>query len=215
MVEQPSSDEGGDFELDTEGWVDEGGYEENWNSMDKERFVAAWVASMEALEATPLEHLSDDGFISDQWNLNQKLIQSTILSLGFTDTKLLAQKGDELSMTTQVIAHLGLEVAQAETEFHRRCLAKQILDICLREPLAKRIRGEHLSPALQRMQDTIQAALRGSSEAPAVTGISDAGEGWMIPGPGRRSWRSRLRRARMLLQGHRRKGNCRLTGRAR
>lgn len=140
------------FELDTEGWVDDGGYEENWSSVDKGMFGAAWVASMKVLEAMPLEHLSDDGFIPDQWNLNQKLIQSTILSLGFTDAKLLVQKGDELSMTAQLVAHLGLEV----------------------------------------VQDSIQAALRFSSEAPAVTGISDAGEGWMIPGPGRRSRRSRL-----------------------
>ncbi len=42
------------------------------------------------------------------------------------------------------------------------------------------------------LKDTIQVALRRSSEAPAVTGISEAGEGWMIPGPGRRSGRNRL-----------------------
>ena len=184
-------------DFDTEGWMEAEAvddYEENWSQVDKEMFGSAWVASMEALDQMPLDHLSSDGFISSAWIQNQKLITGTITSMGFTDTKLLLQRGDELTMTAQLISHLGLELTQAETEWHRRNLVSMIKEVADREPLAKRIRGEHLSPTLQRIQDISQADLRRQLAQPSaseVSGISEVGENWMIPGPGKRSGRGR------------------------
>lgn len=185
-----------DFELnDDEGWVDSGfagGHEENWSEIDKEMFSADWIASMEALDAMPLIDLTElgpDGFICVQWTSTQGLINETLASLGFTDAKLLIQRGDELLMTAQVLAHLGLEVTQAQMEWHRRNLAQRIQIIMDQEPLAKRTRGEHLSPCLQHMRDIqlVEAQRASARSNPVTTGsLPSSTENWMVPGPGKR-----------------------------
>ena len=173
-----------DEESENEGTVD-------WAQIDQELFGPEWIREMEALDSMPTSELyhnqSADGFIPTDWFMAHTAMQDALNALGLVGPKLLLQKGDELLLVGQLALHLGLELGQSQVEWHRRSFAEEIRKLERSEPLAKRMRGEHLSPALQHMNDVlIVAGRKPHGTAPGQEPGASIEADWAIPQRGAR-----------------------------
>ena len=131
------------------------------HTLDEEIFGEAWISQMEALDSQPAEQLylaqSTDGFVPTDWEIDEQAIQDSLTALGMDDRRLRFQEGDERGLILQVLNHLGLEPKPEQVEWHRRNMVDRIAAIVRGEPLAKRLRGEHLPAALGRISDFANA----------------------------------------------------------
>jgi len=123
------------------------------HQLDESIFDAAWKRQIEQLDSHDdsalFESSSADGFLPLDWQMDYQTILQSLTTIGMDDRRLLLQKGEELTVVAQVLAYLGMEPEPQEAQWLRRQLSAKILQIERSEPMAKRLRGEHLSPALQ------------------------------------------------------------------
>ena len=141
--------------------------------LDPAVFDAAWISSIEALDSLDSAQLvmpvSEDGFLPVDWEMDQQSILGALAALGLDDRRLLLQKGDELAVVAQVLAYLGLEPGPRQVQWHRRLLTEHILKLEQAEPLAKRLRGEHLPPQLQDLLARDKVRVESSDPVPKLS----------------------------------------------
>ena len=149
------------------------------NPLDESVFGPAWRAEIEKLDTlTPAEivaEASGDGFLPTDWAMDHASILEALSALGMDDRRLRLQRGDELSLVAQVLAYLGLEPEPLQVQWHKQKLAARILELNLMEPLAKRLRGDHLPPTLQDLWQNQRPQLKETVSAkPTVQELLDA-----------------------------------------
>jgi len=169
----------------SEGLQDDNSYPQH--PLDPAVFDAEWIANIEALDSLDSEQLiapaTVDGFLPVDWEMDHQSILEALKSLGLDDRRLLLQKGDELAVVAQVLAYLGLEPEARQVEWHRRQLKDLILKLERAEPLAKRLRGEHLSPQLQDLLGTERVRVESAGAVPKLSVYDLLDE---LPAKGRR-----------------------------
>ena len=106
---------------------------------------------------TPVEGLDDDGFLLASWAMDETSVVGSLEAWGFTGMRLAVQQGDETVLLNQIFQHLGMEVSAAQFKWHLHRLIHSIRMEVERLPLHKRIKGFHLPPLAQQLQDSIQA----------------------------------------------------------
>ena len=169
------------LDLFDEGTLDEYPCEE----LDQQLFGPEWIASIEALDSVGDQELYDDattdGFVPMDWEQDHAAMEQSLNQLGMDDLRLSFQQGEELALVSQLLEHLGLVMTSQQVEWHRRRFAVKIKNIKDAQPMAKRLRGDHLSPDSQRIRDA------GSSKAVRnlVDESQNLGES-QLPLPGRR-----------------------------
>jgi hypothetical protein len=124
--------------------------------------------------------VSANGAVPVDWEIDQAAMEHTLLEMGMDDQRLLLQSGDELSLVTQLIVHLCLQIKPVQVELHRRRFLQKISDIEKRAPMARRIRGDLMPVSAQRIRDAGQSS--STTTAPSITPLPPA---W-IPPPGQR-----------------------------
>ena len=106
---------------------------------------------------TPAEGLDDDGFLLASWAMDETSVVGSLEAWGFTGMRLALQQGDETVLLTQIFQHLGMEVSAAQFKWHLHRLIHSIRMEVERLPLHKRLKGFHLPPLAQQLQDSMQA----------------------------------------------------------
>ena len=158
------------------------------HELDETIFGDDWKRQMEMLDGQPTEALyqeeSHDGFIPMDWAIDDRAICDTLDALGMDSQRLKFQQGDELGLVIQVLNHLGLEPKPEQVEWHRRNMVERIEKIVRDEPLAKRLRGDHLDPGLQRIAD--QTMLRREEAVAQPFQVTGSMAVW-VPLPGTRN----------------------------
>ena len=123
--------------------------------LDQDIFTDEWRAGIEALDCIDEPQLYDteDGFVPADWEHDQAAMEQTLQLFGLDEQRLAHQQGEEVILVGQICAHMGLSLNRNQLEWHRRRFVELVRAAVSHRPIAKRLRGDHLSAEAQRIRD--------------------------------------------------------------
>ena len=134
-------------EIDDEGWI-----LDPVQNVELPTNVSSSSTHQDHLEV-PMEGLDDDGYLLASWEMDRSGIQSALMANNLVGPRLALQSGEGAALLQQILDSLGITVSVPQFRWDLAWVDHEIRAACDGCQLAKRLRGDNLSPTLRTLKD--------------------------------------------------------------